>query len=108
MPPPPHISGSVHRFGHVMVELQPSLITPHSAPAVSQVCGVHAIVPQRFGPPPPQNSPVAHTLTQSTVPPQPSGMMPQFAFKSLHVYFSHTHTFSALHVEGAAQVPQFS
>jgi hypothetical protein len=93
-------------LGHVSVELQPSLITPHSAPAVSQVCGVQEFGPQRFVPPPP-HVPLAHG-PQSTVPPQPSGMVPQFALKEVHVYFSQTHTFSELHVDGAAQVPQLT
>ena len=108
MPPPPHTSGSVQSVGQVRVELQPSLMTPHSAPAVSQLCGVQLPVPQRFVPPPPHACPVGHSVPQSTVPPQPSGMMPQLALKVVQVYFSHTHTFVALHENGAMQVPQLS
>lgn len=52
---------------------QPSPISPQSAPLLLQVAGSHGLLPQRFGPAPPQNCPDGHG-PQSITPPHPSGV----------------------------------
>ena len=42
--PPPHVSGSWH-WPQLSVAPQPSVIVPHSAPAVAQVLGAHVSLP---------------------------------------------------------------
>ncbi|HZJ56303.1 MAG TPA: hypothetical protein VFD38_19330 [Myxococcaceae bacterium] len=53
-------------------------MVPQFLPWAAQVVGVQLPVPQTFEvPPPPQVSP-APQLPQLTLPPQPSGTLPQF------------------------------
>jgi len=68
--------------------------------------GVHVPAPQRFGPPAPHASPDGH-VPQLSVPPQPSGMLPQLKFKLAHVAGTHAHAWSAEQAKPAAlQSPQ--
>src|SRR5262245_12902318 len=52
-------------------------MVPQFFPCAAQVVAMHVPWPQTFGPPPPQLSVPVH-MPQSTVPPQVSGIWPQF------------------------------
>jgi hypothetical protein len=65
-------------------------------------------LPHAFAaPPPPHVSPPLH-VPQSTVPPQPSGSVPQVALWLAHVAGVQTHALELEHVSGAGQLPQLS
>ena len=90
-------------------------MTPQYCPlACVQLTGVQApesgAAPQTFGvPPPPHVSNPVHGPPQFEVPPQPSGMVPQFLPCALHVVGVQPHTFGVPpppQVLGALQSPQ--
>jgi hypothetical protein len=86
---------------------QPSDVGPQVAPASAQDFGSHGLVPHRFGPSPPHIAGAVHAL-QSTMPPQPSGKRPQFAFNASHVFGLHPQrfgTFAPQVVPGSRQSP---
>ena len=59
---------------------QPSAMDPQFMPAGQLVIGVHGGTPHTFGvPAPPHTWPPGHVLPQSTIPPHPSAILPQFA-----------------------------
>jgi hypothetical protein len=73
VPPPPHVSGSVH-MPHDRMPPQPSGAMPQSWP-MGHACVVQ---PHWFGvPPPPHVCGIMH-VPQGTVPPHPSDAVPQF------------------------------
>src|SRR5260221_14691121 len=76
MPPPPQDFGSVQVFVQVKTLPHPSEIEPHSAPSEAHVFGTQGVAPHRFGPAPPHTSAPVQAL-QSSMPPQPSGIVPQ-------------------------------
>ena len=82
---------------------------PHSAPRSAHVLATQGVLPQRFGPSPPQNAGAVQAL-QSIMPPQPSGIIPQFAFFDPHVAGVQAHLFGTPpppHVlVGSRHVPQ--
>ena len=72
----------------------PSDAAPHSAPSSRTRLGTHGCGATRLGPPPPHTSVPLHTL-QSSVPPHPSGSIPQLAFCASQVVLAHPHLLGA-------------
>ncbi len=69
--------------------LHPSLMVPHAAPWAEQVvCVVQVPFPHTLAPPAPHVSPVPH-VPHVSVPPHPSGMVPQFLPAAVHVVGVH-------------------
>src|SRR4051812_43916919 len=109
-PPPPQVLGIAQKLPQSMTLPQPSEIVPHWAPSSAQFFGEHGRLPQRFAPSPPQISGAVHA-PQLTIPPQPSGNIPQLTFFDSHVAGVQPHRWGVPpppQVRGAAHVPQLS
>ena len=90
IPPPPHEVPVGHVAPQSIVLLQPSLTSPQLRPGVVHACanvfGMHIDWPHLFVPPPPQVSPGVVHMPQSSVPLQPSLVMPQSKPWPAHVF----------------------
>jgi hypothetical protein len=93
VPPPPHVFIGPHAFPQSTTLPHPSEAEPHSTPMAVHDFGVHGVLPHLFGPPPPHTAGDEHDL-QSSMPPHPSGSVPQFAFFDAHVAGAHPHRFA--------------
>jgi len=114
VPPPPQVSG-VMQLPHESVCEQPSETSPQLSLSAAQLVGMHVPAPQTLGTPaPPQLWPLGQpplAAAQSSMLPQPSGIVPQFLPCAWQVVGVQPQTLAGPpppHTFGGAQSPQLT